>query len=229
MRVAELCTSPNPAVRRTAIELVRAIGGPESLPLLLHLLDDEELQVQRDALRAIVQTGTDEAFAVLRDALTSGSQRTRDMITGSLSTLRDERAAPLLVFIVRQGQIGGRAEKVFLAAVEALGALRVSNDVTVGALVEAAGRGAWWRPFQARRLRVAAVKALRVLGSADAFAALETLARSGRFGAKSAAQATLVTAPRLARPASDGAGDPEAEAVPAADMPDQSASERSES
>lgn len=196
-RVAELCASPNPSVRRTAIELVRAIGGAEALPLLLTLLDDEELQVQRDALRAIVQTGTDEAFAALRKALTTGSTRTRDMITGSLSALRDDRAAPLFAFIVRQGEIRGRNEKVFLSAVEALGALRVSDDTTLAALVDAAGRGTWWKPFQARRLREAAVKALRTIGSLEAVAALETLAVSGRYGARSAARAALAA---LARP-----------------------------
>lgn len=195
-RVAELCSSPNASVRRTAIELVRAIGGPEALPLLVKLLDDEELQVQRDALRAIVQMGSDDAFAALRDALTSGSARTRDMITGSLTTLRDERAAPLFAFILRQGQTRGRAEKVFMAAVEALGALRLSDEPSLAALVHASGCGDWWRPFQATRVRGAAVKALRTIGSPEALAALETLARSGPFGAKRAARAVLAAAPR---------------------------------
>ncbi|MFN7980170.1 MAG: HEAT repeat domain-containing protein [Vicinamibacterales bacterium] len=136
-RVAELCASPNPSVRRTAVELVRAVGGSETLPLLLKLLDDEELQVQRDALRGIVQMGTDDAFVALRDALTSGPPRTRDMITGALNTLRDERAAPLFVFIVRQGPKNEKA----LSALDALGALRVADDTTIAALREAAGQG----------------------------------------------------------------------------------------
>jgi len=199
-RVAELCTSPNPSVRRTAVELVRAVGGADALTLLLKLLDDEELQVQRDALRAIVQMGTDEAFAALRDALTSGPPRTRDMITGALGTLRDERAAPLFAFIVRQGQVGGRAEKVYLTALDALGALRVSDPPTLDALREATTRGVWWNPFQAKRLRTAAVKALRQIGSADAFAILEGVAQSGPFGAKAAAVAALAGARRPAAP-----------------------------
>lgn len=228
-RVAELCASPNASVRRTAIELVRAIGGPEALPLLLKLLDDEELQVQRDALRAIVQTGSDEAFPALRDALTSASPRTRDMITSSISTLRDERAAPLFAFIVRQGQIRGRAEKVFLSAVEALGTLRVSDEITIGALVDAAGRGVWWNPVQARRLRTAAVKALRVIGSPEAITALGTLARSGAYGANTAAQAALAStsrpSPRATDAAAPAAADPDAPEA----APDPPESPRSES
>lgn len=195
-RVAELCASPNPSVRRTAVELVRAVGGTETLPLLLKLLDDEELQVQRDALRAIVQMGSDEAFVALRDALTSGPPRTRDMITGALNTLRDERAAPLFVFIVRQGP---KNEKVYLTALDALGALRVSDDATIAALREASGQGAWWNPFQAMRLRAAAVKALRTIGSIEAYDVLEQLARSGPFGARGPAAAAL-QGPRRSSP-----------------------------
>ncbi|MEZ5416990.1 MAG: HEAT repeat domain-containing protein [Vicinamibacterales bacterium] len=228
-RVAELCGSPNPSVRRTAIELVRAIGGPEALPLLLKLLDDEELQVQRDALRAIVQTGTDEAFAALRDALTSGSPRTRDMITGSLSTLRDERAVPLLAFIIRQGELGGRAEKVYLTAVEALGALRVSSETTIAVLVDATRQGAWWRPFQAKRLRTAAVKALRTIGSPEAFDALDMVARAGAYGAQGAARAILATAPRPSPRAAAESAPPDAEFESPEAAPDPPETERSES
>ena len=212
-RVAELCASPNPAVRRTAVELVRAVGGADTVPLLLKLLDDEELQVQRDALRAIVQMGTDDAFIALRDALTSGSPRTRDMITGALNTLRDERAAPLFVFIVRQGP---KNEKVYLSALDALGGLRVSDDTTIATLREAAGRGAWWNPFQAMRLRAAAVKALRALGSAEAFEVLEQLARSGPFGAKGAAAAAL---PGMRRPSAGPQSVSPSDAATEADPP----------
>lgn len=226
-RVAELCASPNVSVRRTAIELVRVIGGPEAL--LLQLLDDEELQVQRDALRAIVQTGTDDAFSALRDALTSGSPRTRDMITGSISTLRDERAAPLFAFIVGQGLIRGRAGKVFLAAVEALGTLRVSDETTIGALVDAAGRGVWWHPVQARRLRTAAVRALRLIGSPEAITALETLARTGPYGAKTAAQAALASTYRPAPRATAAAAPPAAVPDAPEAAPDPPESPRSES
>ena len=66
--VDELRSSANPAVRRTAIELLRAFGGADALPDLARLLDDDEPAVQREALRAIVQIGTPEAYAILQDA-----------------------------------------------------------------------------------------------------------------------------------------------------------------
>ena len=208
-RVVELCTSPNPVVRRTAVELVRAVGGAETLPLLVKLLDDEEPQVQRDALRAIVQMDSDLGFAALRDALTAGTPRTRDMITHSLATLRDERAAPLFAFIIRQGQYRGASEKVYLTCVDLLGALRVSSDVALEALQGAAIRGEWWAPFRTRRLRAAATRALRATGSPAALGVLQALAASGPRGTQTAARAALAgavpvsTAPTSVEPPPD--------------------------
>ena len=193
-RVAELCVSPNPVVRRTAVELVRAVGGVDMVPLLVKLLDDEESQVQRDALRAVVQMGTDEGFAALRDALTSGTPRTRDMIRQSLGTMRDERAAPLFAFIIRQGQYHGAHEKVYLNCLELLGGLRVSSDLTLGALKDAAVRGEWYAPFRTRRVRAAATRALRAIESPDALGVLQELAASGPRGTQTAARAALTGA-----------------------------------
>lgn len=226
-RVAELCSSPNPAVRRTAVELVRAVGGAETLSLLVNLLDDEEPQVQRDALRAIVQMGSDQGFAALRDALTSGPPRTRDMITHSLATLRDERAAPLFAFIIRQGQYRGTFEKVYLTCLEMLGALRVTSDVTLEALRQAATRGEWWAPFRTRRLRAAATRALRAIGSPEALGLLQTLTAEGPRGTQTAARAALAGAIPAASPAP---ADPSAEPLDPASPPEPAPTpERSDS
>src|SRR6185436_14261904 len=59
--VERLRTSPNPAVRRTAIYLLREFGGSEALPDLAMLLADTAPQVQREAVHAILSIGTEEA------------------------------------------------------------------------------------------------------------------------------------------------------------------------
>jgi len=205
-RVAELCSSPNPAVRRTAVELVRAVGGADTLPLLVKLLDDEEPQVQRDALRAVVQMGSDQGFAALRDALTSGTPRTRDMIANSLGTLRDERAVPLFGFIIRQGQYRGASEKIYVTCIELLGGLRGSSEIALAALKQAAVRGEWWAPFRTRRLRAAAVRALATIGSPEAIGVLQDLAAGGPRGVQALARAALAGA----RPSAPSLPSPEA-------------------
>ena len=72
-RIAELCAGPQPGGpphgHRPA---ATARSPPRRCRTWSTLLDDEEPQVQRDALRAIMQMGTDEAFAALQAALTSG-------------------------------------------------------------------------------------------------------------------------------------------------------------
>ena len=80
----ELKSSRNPAVRRAAIDLLRGLGGEAALPDLRNMLDDTDAQVQREALRAIIQVGSNEAYRLLEQALERGADRTRDMITQSL-------------------------------------------------------------------------------------------------------------------------------------------------
>src|SRR6185503_19818501 len=63
--IERLKGSPNVAVRRTAIYLLREFGGDEALPELTELLNDEEPQVQHEAVRAILNIGTERAYQIL--------------------------------------------------------------------------------------------------------------------------------------------------------------------
>ena len=88
-------------MRRTAIYLLREFGGKDALPDLTDLLDDNEPQVQREAVRAILNIGTERAYQVLEQALASGTSQSRDAIMQSISVVRDEGATPLFAYIVR--------------------------------------------------------------------------------------------------------------------------------
>jgi hypothetical protein len=203
-RVAELCGARNPAVRRTAIELLRMLGGSDSLTHLVKLLDDDEPQVQRDALRAVMQFGTDEAFTALQTALTAGPARTREMIMHSVGTLRDERAAPLFAFIARQSDHRGDYADFYRSALETLGHLGVSSEVTLQALRGAFERGEWYAPMRTRKLHVAAATALRAIGSPEALEVLEVAAATGRRSVRTAARSALRNQPPT-RPAPEAA------------------------
>src|SRR5471032_2692659 len=89
--VEQLKNSSNPAVRRTAIDLLRVFGGSEALPELASMLDDADPQVQRESIRDIVEIGTEEAFAILEHALVGGNA-SRDTILQQLIGLRDDKA-----------------------------------------------------------------------------------------------------------------------------------------
>src|SRR5207244_6152057 len=121
--VERLKGSQNAAVRRTAIFLLRQFGGSEALPDLTELLDDNEPQIQREAVRAILNIGTDTAYHVIEKALASGTDRSREAIMQSVTLLRDERAAPLFIYILRHVDHKGPLSSIYVRAIESLGML----------------------------------------------------------------------------------------------------------
>lgn len=186
----ELRTSPNPAVRRAAVDLLRALGGEAALPDLRNLLDDGDPQVQREALRAIVQIGTDEAFQALEHALKTGQPHTREAILQALGSLRDERAAPLFVHLLTHTGYAGALEGDYIANLESLG--RVANDErSVAALKDILYRGEWYAPGRTTRIRTAAARALRAISLPSAARTLSEAADGGSRGVKRAVKTVL--------------------------------------
>jgi HEAT repeat protein len=189
--VERLKSSPNAAVRRTAIQLLRQFGGSEALPDLTELLDDNEPQVQREAVRAILNIGTDSAYRVLEQALASGTDRSREAIMQSIGVLRDERAAPLFTYIIQHVDHRGPLGTIYLRAIESLGTMREAD--AVAPLKEALHRGEWWAPRRTGALRQAAAAAIARIGTAEALAALEDAAKTGSRGVRSAARPQLAS------------------------------------
>src|SRR5690606_37605408 len=191
--VEQLKSSPNPAVRRTAIYLLRAFGGNEALPELAPLLDDADPNVQREAIRAIATIGTAEAYALLERGLTSGSARAREAVLSALGTLRDERAVPLFLHIVGRREYRRTARGAYETALDGLGA--IGGDDAVRGLGQALHQGEWWAPRRTAALRSAAAAALRHVGTPEALAILREAAEHGSRGVRAAARE------QLARPA----------------------------
>jgi hypothetical protein len=188
-RTAErLKGSPNPAVRSTAIHLLRQFGGTEALPDLTELLDDSEPRVQREAVRAILNIATDRAYQVLEQALATGTPRTRDAIMQAIGLARDERVTPLFVYMLRHVD-HRRLSAVYVRTIESLGALR--DPAAVEPLKEALYKGEWWAPRRTAALRSAAAMALARTGTVEARAVLEEAVRSGSRGIRTAARSSL--------------------------------------
>ena len=196
--VERLKNSPNAAVRRTAIYLLREFGGRDALPELTELLNDNEQQVQREAVRAILRIGTEPAYHVLEKALLNGTPQSREMIMQALTLVRDERATPLFSYILNHLDHRGPLGSIYVRAIEALGTLKDPEGVP--ALKTALYRGEWWAPRRTATLRAAAAQALARISAPEAVAALEEAAASGSRGIRTAARAQLSSA-RVARPA----------------------------
>lgn len=194
--VEQLRLSANPAVRRTAIDLLRMFGGAEALGELASMLEDRDPQVQRDAIRALVQIGTNEAFALLRRALTAGG--TRMTILQEIIGLRDERVVPLLCAVLNESQARGPLVDVHAQVMDALGALG-EHAASTSALRAALYRGEWWAPFRTSALRRSAAAALRRIGTPATLAVLEEAVRTGSRGVRKVARPLLRLAPQRAR------------------------------
>ena len=189
----ELKSSRNPAVRRAAIDLLRGLAGDAALPELRQMLDDADAQVQREALRAIVQFGTREAYQLLEQALKSGAAHTREAILQSLGGFRDEEAAPLFLHILATTEYKGANEGLYTQTVESLGKVAI-DERSVSTLKDILYRGEWWARGRTARIRTAAARALRSMGTAGADFALEEAATSGPGGVRKIAKAALAEA-----------------------------------
>jgi hypothetical protein len=195
--VERLKSSPNAAVRRTAIYLMREFGGSEALPDLTELLSDSEPGVQREAVRAILNIGSDEAYRILEQALATGTARSRDAIMQAVGGVRDERAVPLFAYILRRIDHRGPLAPVYLRAIEMLGALRDPEGVEP--LKEALYKGEWWAPRRTAALRTAAAGALARIGTTEAVAALEEGSSARARGVRSAVRPHLSALKRRRR------------------------------
>ena len=185
-QVERLKTSANPAVRRTAIYLMREFGGQDALPDLAELLNDTEAQVQREAVRAILNIGNDRAYRVLEQALMTGSAGSREAIMRSIGT-RDERATPLFAYIVLHLDHRGPLGAIYLRAIESLGQLRDPEGIP--ALKDALYRGDWWAPRRTAMLRRAAAHSLARIATPEALVVLDEAASCSSRRIRAAAKA----------------------------------------
>ena len=185
---------------------MRQFGGSEALPDLTELLDDNEPQVQREAVRAILNIGTDAAYRILEQALAGGTTQSRDAIMQSIGLVRDERATPLFAYILGHIDHRGALAPIYLRAIESLGALRDPGGIAP--LRDALYKGEWWAP---RRTRGAAHRRRRRAGAhrhrRRRWPCSTKRSRAGRAAsARRRAPAARSRAP-AARPATAGDGD----------------------
>jgi HEAT repeats/PBS lyase HEAT-like repeat len=186
--VQQLMNAPNWEVRRTAAYLLREFGGTEGLRELQPLLTDSEPLVQREAIQALVLNGSEAASQILAQALSTTTGRPRQTLITELTSMRDERAAPVFCYLVRHLD-RRKFAALYATAIDALGWMRAPE--AVDAPTHALQQGDWWAPLRARRTRAAAARALRTIGTPAALDALREASTRGSRGARAAAKTEL--------------------------------------
>jgi hypothetical protein len=152
--VEPLKNSTKPAVRRTAVDLLRIFGGNDALKELTPLLNDADPHVQRDAVRAIVQIATPEAFEVI-DRGCEANDAACELIVREVIGMRDTRGVPSLAAVLKRTSPRGAVAALHEAIIDALAGLGDHADST-SALRGALDRGDWWAPRRTAVLRRAA-------------------------------------------------------------------------
>lgn len=189
--VQQLMNSSNWEVRRTAAYLLREFGGSEGLKELIPLLTDSEPLVQREAVQGLVWNGSQEAARILLAGITSATGRSHDALLNELASIKDERAAPVFIYMLKH--TNWRAQTALhLLAIEALGSSGAA--AAVEPLKAALYEGTWWSPGPTKRLRAAAAQALRRIGTPGALEVLREALSTGPRGVRAAARAEV---PRL--------------------------------
>jgi len=192
--IERLCQSPNPAVRRTAVLLLKESGTRDVLPELVALLNDAEAHVQREATRALAELGLEAADDELVRAVAGGPERTRSCVLGALRTLSHGDAARVWARILLKAPRRGEAWAVHGHATERLGAL--GGRPAVDALEAVLAARSFRAPFKMAALHRLAVENLAKLGTPDAVSALESAAAYGPRWVRAAARARLAAARR---------------------------------
>ncbi len=192
--VEQLKNSPNPAVRRTAIALLRRAGGQEALLELASMLGDTDTEVQRESIHAIVAIGNANAFSILHRLLLE-ADTPRETALREVLNMRDEKAVPLFSYVLTRGEPQGKLVAIHLSIVEALGTMKPRPE-SIRALQQVLLRGKWWAPFRTSTQRQAAAASLRRLGTPEALAVLEAAITSGGRAVKRIARAQVAAFPR---------------------------------
>ncbi len=175
---------------RLAARLAGELQSPGMVPALVHALDSQWTGLRREAARALVHIGGDDAADALIGALSSERTGLAEEAALCLGHMGCERAVdPMMTALDRALRLGTtiRAREL----IRALGLL--GNDRAVPHLIGLVERRALLRRREWREVKLAALSSLDQLGGEGARLALERIARCRDDQLRVRAQRLLAT------------------------------------
>jgi HEAT repeat protein len=192
--IERLCQSANPAVRRTAVLLLKESGARDVLPELVALLNDSEAHVQREATRALAELGLDAADDALITAIVRGPERTRSCVLGTFRSLSHGDASRVWSRLVVKAPRRGGLWPVHVQGIERLGVL--GGRAAVEALEAVLQARSIRAPFKMAALHRLSIDALARVATPEAVSAIESAAAYGPRWTRAAARTRLAAARR---------------------------------
>jgi HEAT repeat protein len=185
-RLGPLVSADDPALRRIAARILGRIGAPEGVPLLQPLLRGRDPQVAREAVRALSLIDDPSAARAVQTVLRAAQGAVRDAIVEALVAERDPRVVPVLVSVLDTSDPAGEDFDVVLDTLKALGIL---NDAkAVPAIDRAIRRKGWRGRRKLRAVKMAGIRTLAQMASAEAKAAIARAAATGDRALRKAAR-----------------------------------------
>jgi len=180
-------------VARNVAELIGELGMEDAVPALARQLGHEDERVRKAVALALAKVGTRSAAEPLRRALRDESVEVRMQVALGIGGRKSFALAMPLVVAVEQEENEAVERELILA----LG--RIGSPDAVQALIKFAQPAGRFFGRKPSGLRLAAVEALRLAGTAPAVGTLQGLADDGDRNVRAAARAALTELKRKPR------------------------------
>ncbi len=176
---------------RNVVHILAEIGDVSVVPALIQVVKHADARVRKEVVRTLMRLGGAECEDLIVAALGDPDRAVQVMAVNSLSALRGERSAGVILEMLRRaGPYGAMDPEVREEVVASVG--RMGLDEAVETLVEILTRKAFIGHAEPANVRLAAVQALGAIGGDMALETLRALAQGdSKREIREAAQAAL--------------------------------------
>jgi len=161
--LAEMLPSGDLDQRCAAVRLLLRAGGHEHLPVLETMLTDPSTRLQQEALAALAGASIEQGRELAARGIARAGDERMGPLLDMLGRLGSERAVPVLRHLVRQVDLKRTPMPLLRQMIDGL--QRGRSALAADGLARLFEPALWRAPFRLFRVRSAAMKALRVMGT----------------------------------------------------------------
>jgi len=187
--VVDLLSAEDPMLAAEAARIVGRLGLTEAEPYLIELSRRPEDVTRQAAIEALASLGSAVGAEALAAALSDSGRDVRMAAVNAIAAVGSERALPLLGDTIAGSDLSNRDQGEQMAFMRSYAAL--AGDGAVPLLAKLLSGRKWWGGRRAPNLRACAARALGLVGTPAARAALEKAARDRAASVKSAVRVAL--------------------------------------